>query len=358
MTYYLKTGAKYRVSDVYRAPEVHTKLPLGTYIIEQDQEGNFYLNPIDQFESPKKIYGNTMRHSERILNTFMDRSVSTGVMLAGEKGSGKSLLAKMLSVKAAEMGVSTIVINRPWCGDLFNKLMQDLDQPVVVLFDEFEKVYDSESQEAILTLLDGMFPSKKLFVLTCNDKWRIDKHMQNRPGRIYYMLDFKGLDVDFIREYCEENLLNKEHVNSVCRLSDLFDKFNFDMLKALVEEMNRYGETATEAMTYLNTKPEYSERINYTVSATVNGVPVDPSNLSERAHRGQPIVHGLTVSIFNGANDSDEDDDGDWEEIRFAPNDLVTADGKSGKLVFQKGGAVVTLNRIQEQTYDYSHYLD
>lgn len=358
MTYYFKTGTSYRVSDTHRVPEVHEKLPLGTYIISQDMEGTFYLNPIDNYEMPGKLYGNTVRHSERILNTFMDRPVSTGVMLAGEKGSGKSLLAKMLSVEAHKMGISTIVINRPWCGDDFNKLLQDIDQPVVVLFDEFEKVYNSDQQEAILTLLDGMFPTKKLFVLTCNDKWRIDKHMQNRPGRIYYMLEFKGLDIDFIREYCEENLNNKNHVEGVCRLSGLFDKFNFDMLKALVEEMNRYNETAQEAMTFLNTKPEYSERISYTVQASVDGVPVDPANLSDRTHRGQPIIHGLSISMFNKTGiDSDGDDEGDWEEVRFTPNNLVTADGRSGKLVFQNGGVAVTLTRIQETVYDYSDYL-
>lgn len=354
MTFYLNTGSSYRVANSYFPPEVHTKLPLGTYIISQDMEGNFYLNPIDSFERPAKVYGNTLRHTDRIMNTFMDRSVSTGVMLAGEKGSGKSLLAKMLSIQAHDMGISTIVINRPWSGDAFNKLLQDIDQPVVVLFDEFEKVYDSDSQEAILTLLDGMFPSKKLFVLTCNDKWRIDKHMQNRPGRIYYMLDFKGLEMDFIREYCEENLKNQDHVEGVIRLSGLFDKFNFDMLKALVEEMNRYGETAQEVMTLLNTKPEYSERINYSVQATINGVPVDPENLDGKTYRGQPIIHGLNISVCTG---EDEDKDSIWEDFRFTPKDLVTVDTRSGKLVFQNGGVCVVLTKLQEPTYDYSNYL-
>jgi len=354
MTFYLNTGSSYRVANSYFPPEVHTQLPLGTYIISTDMEGNFYLNPIDNFERPGKIYGNTLRHADRIMNTFMDRSVSTGVMLAGEKGSGKSLLAKMLSIQAYEMGVSTIVINRPWSGDAFNKLLQDIDQPIVVLFDEFEKVYDSDSQEAILTLLDGMFPSKKLFVLTCNDKWRIDKHMQNRPGRIYYMLDFKGLEIDFVREYCEENLKNRDNVEGVVRLSGLFDKFNFDMLKALVEEMNRYGETAQEVMTLLNTKPEYSERIEYTVQAAINGVPVEPENLDGRTYRGTPIIHGLNISVCTG---EDEDKDGIWEDFQFAPKDLVTVDTRTGKLIFQNGGATVVLTKIQPKEYDYSSYL-
>ena len=35
-------------------------------------------------------------------------------------------------------------------------------------------VVSLSGQTHVLTLLDGVFPSRKLFVLTCNDKYRID----------------------------------------------------------------------------------------------------------------------------------------------------------------------------------------
>jgi SpoVK/Ycf46/Vps4 family AAA+-type ATPase len=101
------------------------------------------------------MYGNTLRHTDRIINSFWKRPQQTGVLLNGEKGSGKTLLAKNISVELAKEGVPTIVINRDWTGDGFFKLLQDIDQPCVVLFDEFEKVYDREKQEEILTLLDA-----------------------------------------------------------------------------------------------------------------------------------------------------------------------------------------------------------
>ncbi len=37
------------------------------------------------------------------------------------------------------------------------------------------------------------------------------------------------------------------------------------MLKALVEEMNRYNETPTEALEMLNAKPEYDEGAKYEI---------------------------------------------------------------------------------------------
>jgi len=356
MTFYIKNNSSFRVSDNPGA-EVFDHLPVGTYIIDQDQFGNFYLNLIEDFVQPGKIYGNTLRHADRILNTFMDRPNSTGVMLAGEKGSGKSLLAKTLSTNAREQGVSTIVINRPWSGDNFNKLMQDIQQPVIVLFDEFEKVYGDGDQEAILTLFDGMFPTKKLFVLTTNDKWRIDRHMRNRPGRIYYMLEFKGLESDFILEYCQENLRNQDHIEGVLKISTLFSEFNFDMLKAMVEEMNRYGETAQEVMGMLNTKPEYSESVEYEIQLTMDGVPVNDSDMGDRRWRGNPMVQHINTSYFrpdpNQAADND-DPDGNWEDIRMTPKHLKSVDGKTGRFVFQNGKACIILSKKAPEVYNYS----
>lgn len=352
MTFYIKNNSSYRVSDNPGA-EVYDRLPVGTYIIDQDQFGNFYLNQIDDFIQPGKIYGNTLRHADRILRTFLDRSVSTGVMLAGEKGSGKSLLAKTLSTNAREQGISTIVINRPWHGDNFNKLMQDINQPVIVLFDEFEKVYGEGDQEAILTLFDGMFPTKKLFVLTTNDKWRIDRHMRNRPGRIYYMLEFKGLDPDFIQEYCEENLRNRDNIEGLMRIAGLFNEFNFDMLKAMVEEMNRYDETAQEVMSLLNTKPEYSESVTYDVSASVNGIPIDTEDLSDKTYRGNPMIAPLNIS-YQDQTDLDDDGDPNWKDIRVTPKMIKSVDGRTGRFVFQNGQACIVLTRRKPEVYDYS----
>jgi SpoVK/Ycf46/Vps4 family AAA+-type ATPase len=201
-----------------------------------------------------------------MISTFMSRDKSTGVLLTGEKGSGKTMLSKNICNElASKCGVPTIVINAPWHGDKFNTLIQSIQQPCVVLFDEFEKVYDSEQQQSMLTLLDGIYSSKKLFVLTCNDKWRIDTHMRNRPGRIFYYMNFKGLDENFIREYCQDNLNNKEHIDKLVNIASVFSAFNFDMLKATVEEMNRYDETPAQALTLLNVKAEFDSGTQYEV---------------------------------------------------------------------------------------------
>lgn len=345
MTYFLRNGNTYRVSDE-AALDLHKLLPPGNYIIKQDMFGNLFLEQTGDFEYKGKLYGDIGRNADRILNTFDTRDASTGVLLNGEKGSGKTLLAKTLSMRGAEKGYPTILINSAWKGDAFNKLIQSIEQSCIVLFDEFEKVYDSNEQESILTLLDGVFPSKKLFILTCNDKWRVDSHMRNRPGRIFYMLDFKGLAIEFIREYCEDNLANKSHIESICKISSLYDAFNFDMLKALVEEMNRYDESPQDALRMLNAKPEHSKSVGYTVEIIKDNVPVK----AEEHWNGNPLMGSLVFEYVDG---TDEDGDDNWETVRVSPNDLKKIDSNNGVFVFGFANGLVKLTRVKVPEFNY-----
>jgi len=348
MSYFIKQGNSFRVS-AKEAMDLHDKLPAGNYIIKQDMFENLYLEMIDSFEFKGKRYGDNVKNTERIINTFMDRPGSTGVMLAGEKGSGKSLLAKSISIRAAEMDIPTIVINHPWCGDKFNSFIQTIEQPCVILFDEFEKVYDRDDQESILTLLDGVFPSKKLFVLTCNDKYRIDQHMRNRPGRIYYMIDFKGLDTDFIVEYCEDNLKYKEHTDNICKIATLFSEFNFDMLKAMVEEINRYNETPQEVMRILNAKPEFEEKVKFEVHLVSKGVVVPKAQLEYSEWYGNPLRRPLAFEY-----DPEPEGDAQWVVCNFAQSDLRELDPIQGKFVFTNQlGDTLTLTRVKDKAFDY-----
>ncbi len=290
MSHYIRNGNTWRVADD-ASLDIHSELPAGNYLIKQDQFGNLYLEQVDAFELRGKRYGDNDQNRDRIFNTFMDRPAATGVMLTGEKGSGKTMLAKSLAIKCAEQNIPCILINSAWRGDAFNKLLQDISQPCMILFDEFEKVYDSDEQEDMLTLLDGVFPSKKLFVLTCNDKWRVNQHMRNRPGRIFYMLDFKGLDEDFVIEYCHDNLKNLANIDGVVTVAGLFAEFNFDMLKALVEEMNRYNETAQQVMRMLNTKPEFGDGGRYAVTVIpVGRGPLTAKEFNEDEWEGNPLT--------------------------------------------------------------------
>lgn len=327
MAYFMRSGKTFRVSSK-ESLDLHELLPAANYVIKVDHMGNLYLEMVDSFPIPGKLYGDTNKQTQRIISTFNSRPSQTGVMLTGEKGSGKSLLAKNVCIEAAKTGVPTIIINSPYTGDKFNAFIQSIDQPLIVLFDEFEKVYDRDAQEHILTLLDGVFPSKKLFILTCNDKFRVDRNMSNRPGRLYYFIEFGGLSVDFVREYCEDNLKNKAHIDTMCNYSMVFSKFNFDMLKAMVEEMNRYNETPEEVAAWLNTKPELAADQTFNVSLEVVN-PVGEIVSVDELWSGNPLSERVSVDYAVEFINDENEKERDWCTVKFSLNDIVSVSSKT-----------------------------
>lgn len=340
MTHYLKNGNSFKPVDEAEL-DLHQVLPAKNYIIKEDQYGNLYLEQVDSFVINYRLYGNNPNYTKRIINTFLDRPNSTGVLLTGEKGSGKTLLVKTLSIELSKLDIPTIIINSPLYGDKFNKFIQDIEQPCLICWDEFEKVYSEDEQQAILTLLDGVFPSKKLFVLTSNDKWQIDQHMRNRPGRIYYAIDFVGVDPEFIIEYCNDNLKYPEHINQICKIATMFSEFNFDMLKALVEEINRYGETPQEAIKLLNTKPEHNNRSRYNVELTVDGDIIKTSPWS-----GNPLSEQIDIGY--------SDDKDEYCVACFTHQHIRELNATTGKFVFvNQLNQQLVLSKIFDVPFNY-----
>ncbi len=164
MTKFVKKGDTYHLTASDNLV-VTDYLPVGTYTIRFTQETGFYLQRINDLDAPIKLYGDAEKKADRILHTFMCREGATGMLLSGEKGCGKSMLAKLLSIKGANQEFPTIVINNAWFGEAFNSFIQCINQPAIILFDEFEKIYfEKEAQEAMLTLLDGVYRCFTRFV--------------------------------------------------------------------------------------------------------------------------------------------------------------------------------------------------
>ena len=235
-------------------------LDTGTYEVQFNNDQGYFLNKIPDMVVPDVIYGDSSEVAKRVVKTYLDRKCNTGVLLEGEQGSGKTMLAKVVSKALADINIPTIVINKDYHGPGFNAFMASIDCPCLVFFDEFEKTYsETSAKNSILTFFDGVFDSNKLIICTVNDKGRMSSHMLNRPGRLYYSISYNRLDENTVKGYVNKNLNNKDLVTEVIKASALLGGYNFDMLQAVVEEMNRYDCNFKEAIKYLNIKPSKSK---------------------------------------------------------------------------------------------------
>lgn len=306
-------GSDVWASDSKDSAPTNATLPNKTYTIKQHPiTGAYYLTEIEDFLLPSKLYGNTVQRADRIINTFKIRGKSTGVLLHGLKGCGKSLLLKTIAAKSRmEHGLPTIVINSTLYGEGFNQFIQDISstQPILVVLDEFEKVYnkDDGQQAKLLTLFDGVYNNNCLFILTANDKYRLDQFMLNRPGRIHYCLQYKSLDEAIIKEYCEDNLIDKSKTKQIIGISKLIYEFSFDMLHALVFEMNQYpDDTVEQTLEFLNIEINGSSRTeNYDLEIYHKGKVVYKTNNN---------LHPLTNTIHAVYWDNDDVKDNDLSD--------------------------------------------
>lgn len=361
--------------------QLHDALPAGNYTVRAHPERGFFFEPIARFELPTKLYGDTLSNADRILNTFEDRSATTGVLLSGEKGSGKTLLAKQLALLFVARGYAVITVNQPMVGEGFNTLIANLTQPCMIFFDEFEKVYNEpERQEQLLTLLDGVFSGKKLFVLTVNDSFKVNTHMKNRPGRLFYSLQYEGLSDEFIQEYCNDQLKNQANTAGVRQVASMFHRFNFDMLKAMVEEMNRYNETAQQAMRMLNAKPASDE------STAAFDIEVKLGDQPQMCHpqvwRGNPLASSeLSIVLFKaspkieaGLKDLEEQYGGNKDMIEsfevqevlqkakaqrvtlaFSSENIKLVDAETGNVVYVKDGYTIIYKKQKARRTGYEY---
>lgn len=333
MSHFIRSGNTFKVFPG-NALDIQGSLPAGNYTVKFNPMEGFFLEEVEPFRMPGKVYGDCLRNADRIVNTFTSRDGNTGVLLTGEKGSGKTLLARQIAIQS---GLPVIIVNSDHSGDNFNSFLSSITQPCIVFLDEFEKTYNRESQEKILTLLDGTYQSRKLFLLTSNDKFRIDNNMKNRPGRIFYLIEFGGLEEEFIIEYCRDNLNDQSYLPDVLRVSRLFDIFNFDLLAAIVEESNRYGENPKDLLGLLNAKPEYSGEVSYSVVVKILDTIVPPGCFSPSIYEFSPTTSDLIIDVWFAARGDtlnsdliksllESDGAKDWDKVHA----LL----KSGELVF------------------------
>lgn len=260
---WINSSDNFIFSDI---PEVTDKLPSGVYELQLSKEGFFLSKISPSFELPSKIYDSEKELIDRVKKSFNGFNKNFGILLKGLKGTGKTVTAKQI---CNELNLPVILVNQyyPNIGNFINGIEQD----VILLFDEFEKVYeisfysrdDDDEQEGktkksvsnLLTLMDGVFTSeyKRLFILTTNQEYMPDA-IVSRPSRIRYIKDFTDLSYDGILKILNDIVENKELIPPLMSLMKDLKIITVDIVKSIAEEANMYNTADSEFFSIFNVK--------------------------------------------------------------------------------------------------------
>lgn len=251
--------------------KTYDQLPVGFYSIRCGQFTGFYLEkhaPIEVNE--EKIYGVHTEKIEKVFKTFKIFSRNLGVILSGEKGIGKSLSAKLMTLKAIENGIPVIIVDEFIPG--IANYIASIEQEVLVLFDEFDKTFDistgdnaADAQASLLTLFDGIETGKKLFVITCNSIYKLNDFLVNRPGRFHYHFRFEYPTGEEVKQYLEDKL-DKQYYGEINDVISFTRKvnINYDCLRAIAFELNT-GLSFKDAIKDLNILNTDNEKYTLTI---------------------------------------------------------------------------------------------
>ena len=338
----IQTGTIYRIYD--DSMQTHNQLPAQVYLACCDPHTGPFLKKYSDLEVSEKVYGVHLEKVDKVLNSFKAFNRNLGVILSGDKGIGKSLFSKLLSIKAIESGYPLIIVNSYFPG--IGEYLAEIDQEVVVLFDEFDKTFelsergrrdnDGEKrspQTEMLTLFDGVAQGKKLFVVTCNDINALSKFIVNRPGRFHYHFRFEYPTATEVEEYLIDSLNTdkaKEEIKNVVAFSQK-TKLNYDCLRSIAFELN-LGLTFKEAIKDLNIlNLEYE---HYTLAIYMsNGAKL--------------VVKNRTLDLFNDQEINVEFYDSETrEEVFYACFNPINIE-------WSATGSIIQGEHIKIDWYDY-----
>lgn len=200
---------------------------------------------------PSKVYCTPRdeRFIDKVINSYnLSESGFTGVMLAGLKGSGKTVMAKMI---ANNSGLPIINIDKSIRPYILRNLVEKLgDTSVCFLFDELDKVLEDYDDSVLLQVLDGSdTKGKHMILFTCNDDHEISEYLIDRCSRIRYWREFEEMSPSLIMEVLNDKLNDKKEVKSLTDfIKDNFEVCSFDNIASFVKEANDYPTTTFEEL--------------------------------------------------------------------------------------------------------------
>lgn len=320
---------------------IKDELKPAVYSVGFNMMAGYYLNKVgDRLSTPEKVYGRVGTRVDKIMNSYQAAGTSFGVLMSGDKGSGKTMTSSIVANRAIEeLGLPVILVEDSFDPSSLSSFIQKIGE-CVLFFDEFGKRYNNKEGEQgeLLSLMDGTGSYKRLVMLTENERSDINKYMLNRPGRLHYHFQYGKLDEATITEFCEENDVPQEVVDKINLRSEMSREFSFDVLQALVYEYKLYGGEIDVLAEDLNieavSRPAQPTMMVLSVTDQSNGEEVAFHDLKQDFPNA---FHNVRVALdkgeLNKVKAADDEDDDDFEpmfdcdNLFFNMKQLVHKDG-------------------------------
>lgn len=218
-----------------------------TYDLIYDRFEGTQLLENGELTLPKKVYKSNkdITFIKRVTNYYNNSTDNTvGVMLAGIKGTGKTIMAKEL---AKESGLPIIIVSPSFPERELTRYFKKFTQEVCILLDEVEKNYDTEN---MLGFLDGVEKTcRKLVIMTCNSLREVSEYMQDRCSRIRYLRKYTAeANREFVPMIVKDLEIKNpdkvvEFINNEFKLLSMDNIFSFlREVKLLENTTENYGE--------------------------------------------------------------------------------------------------------------------
>ena len=262
----LENTVRYVDADSVDDLKLSKEVPVGVWKLSCAQFVGFYLEETEIKLSHEKIYGDAQDIADHVAEAFEknDPNKNLGVLFSGEKGLGKTLTTRLILEKF--YGKKPIIIISEYINGMTDFISNF--KGCVVLMDEFEKFTggntDSEDensltkQESLLSIFDGNTGcSGNLFLLTVNNTYKLNENLKSRPGRMRYHYKFTSENATVVRNYCNDNLNNKEIIEDVVETLGSAGFVSMDILSSFVDELNKFPDKKpSEVLKYFNIENE------------------------------------------------------------------------------------------------------
>ncbi len=243
---------------------MNNKIDLKPVIYElhyDSEKTSYYLKEVGKkfTDIPEKVYGTALGDAKLVFDTYNKGDKSLGVMLTGDKGSGKTETVKLICNHAINAGIAVVqVVNTHT--DL--KLVKELSEfnNTVILLDEFGKNFSGPLQSKMLSLLEGTSSGKRLTLITENKASMINIYLKDRPGRVLFHLEFGRIDEEIIHQMCKDQNVPDWYKNEILMLFSKNSEFSIDALINLIKINKMFPDMSVgEIYRVINLKTMFAE---------------------------------------------------------------------------------------------------